>query len=146
MASELQTGKGILWGVGGADSNSVTIEGYASFILDGAKGAHKFKLSAIEDENEFDASLIATNASKELDLTWTPSGATRAAALATAVYLKPLTKITLSNFKIAEYNDDWIYIGDQSIDLSHAAAKISLKIRKYDDPDQNKALTTLVEG
>lgn len=148
MASELQTGKGILWGGGaGADGvNPVGITGFASFILDTGKGAHKFKLTAIEDENEFDASLIATNGMIELDLTWTPTGVTRAAAIATAVYLSPLAKVTLTNFKIAIFNGDWIYIGDQSIDISHQATKISIKIRHYMDAVQNAALTTLVQG
>lgn len=147
MPSELQTGKGILWGIGGADGvNPVGITGFASFILDTGKAVHNWKLTAIEDENEFDATLVATNAHKELDLTWTAAGANRAAAQATAVFLDPLSKVTLSNFKVADYNGDWIYVGGQSIDLSHTAGKISLKIRKYDDATQNAALTTLVVG
>lgn len=120
--------------------------GYATFILETAKGNHKFDLEAIKDENNFDKSLIATNAHVEIDITWTPSGATRAAAAATAVFLEPLAKVTLANFAVTAFNADWVYIGDQSIDLSHKQAKMSLKIRKYEDEDQNASLTTTVVG
>jgi hypothetical protein len=145
MASEVQNGKGILFGITNTGS-PITLTGYASFILDTAKGAHKFKLTAIEDENEFDAALIATNAHLELDITWTPSGATRTAAAATATFLDPLSKVTLSGFRVTDFNGDWVYVGDQSIDLSHAAAKMTLKVRKYADTTQNSSLTNTVTG
>jgi hypothetical protein len=42
--------------------------------------------------------------------------------------------VTLANFKIAVYNGDWVYVGDESIEVSNSGpAKMSLKIRKYDD-------------
>lgn len=145
MANEVQSGSGILFGISNTGS-PITMTGYATFILDTAKGTHKFKLDAIEDELGFDRALIATNSHKELDITWTPSGATRAAAATTAAFLDPLAKVTLANFKVDAYNGDWVYVGDQAIDLSHAAAKISLKVRKYDDADQNASLTTTVSG
>jgi len=145
MASEVQNGKGILFGITNSGS-AITMTGYATFILDTAKGNHKFKLTAIEDENEFDAALIATNSHLEIDITWTPSGATRAAAATTAVFLNPLAKVTLANFKVSAFNGDWVYVGDEAIDLSHGAAKMSLKIRKYDDSTQNTSLTTTVVG
>ena len=120
--------------------------GFATFILESGKAGHKFKLTAIEDELEFDAALIATNGHLEIDITFTPSAATRALAAGIAVILAPLAKVTLANFKVAAYNGDWIYVGDESIDLSHSVAKMSLKIRKYDDSTQNTALTTTVSG
>jgi hypothetical protein len=145
MPAELQTGKGLLYGITNSGA-IITMLGFATFILDAVKGAHKFKLEAIEDELNADVSLIATNPHVEIDVTWTPSGASRAAAAATAVFLTPLTKVTLANFKVAAFNGDWIYVGDESIDLSHAAGKLSLKLRKYDDPTQNASLTTTVNG
>ena len=120
--------------------------GYATFILETSKAQHKFKLEAIEDELGFDRSLIATNANVEVDITWTPSGASRAAAAATAAFLTPLSLVTLANFSAATFNGDWVYIGDSSIDLSHKQAKMQLKLRKYDDTDQNSSLTTTVSG
>src|SRR5438132_7046056 len=145
MPSETQTGSGILFGITN-NGSPITLEGYATFILDTAKASHKFKLDEIKDEIEFDRALVATNAHIETDITWTPSGATRAAAAATAVFLLPLSKVTLANFKAAAFNGDWVYVGDESIDLSHGMAKMSLKIRKYDDADQNTSLTTTVVG
>lgn len=145
MPAELQTGKGILFGITNSGA-AITMLGFATFILEAGKAAHKFKLDAIEDELAADAALIATNPHVELDLTWTASGATRAAAAATAVFLTPLSKVTLANFKVGAFNGDWIYVGDESIDLSHGAGKISLKVRKYDDPTQNASLVTTVSG
>lgn len=145
MPAEVQTGKATLFGITNSGT-AITILGFATFILDSSKAGHKFKLTAIEDENEADAALIATNPHLEKDITFTASGATRAAAAATAVFLAPLAKVTLANFKVAAFNGDWIYIGDESIDLSHNVAKIALKIRKYDDATQNTSLTTTVSG
>ena len=145
MPAEVQTGKGVLWGISNSGS-AITMLGFATFIADSVKGNHKFKLESIEDELGAEVSLIATNPHVEIDITWTASGATRAAAAATAVFLTPLAKVTLANFKVTAFNGDWIYIGDESIDLSHAAGKISLKLRKYDDAAQNTSLTTTVSG
>jgi len=143
MGEAVQTGTAIVTGI---DNNgtAITIEGYATFLLETAKANHKFELDAVKDENNFDASLIATNGHVEVDLTWTPSGASLAAAAATAVFLPPLSRVTLDNFKVDTFNADWIYIGDSSIDLSHKQGKMSLKIRKYDDDDQNTSLSTTV--
>ncbi len=143
--AEIQTGTGVLYGIQN-DGSPISIEGYATFILETAKGNHKFEMDAVKDENNFDRALIATNPHIELDISWTPSGATRAAAAATAVFLEPLAKVTLDNFKIAAFNGDFVYVGDASIDLSHKQGKMMLKVRKYDDADQNASLTTTVTG
>jgi len=145
MPNEVQTGTGILHGVAN-NGSAITMTGYATFILETSKAQHKFKIEAIEDELGFDRSLIATNANVEVDITWTPSGASRAAAAATAAFLTPLSLVTLANFSAATFNGDWVYIGDSSIDLSHKQAKMQLKLRKYDDTDQNSSLTTTVSG
>jgi hypothetical protein len=145
MATEVQKGTGILHGIGN-NGLPISISGFASFILDTAKAGHKFKVDEIQDENGFDKALIATNAHVELDITWTPSGANRAAAVTTAVFLSPLSKVTLGQFKVNAFNGDWIYMGDESIDLSHAAAKMSFKIRRYDDSAQNASLVETVTG
>ena len=120
--------------------------GYATFIFETTRAGHKFDLDAVKDHVHFDAALIAANAHIELDITWTPSGATRAAAAATAVFLSPLAKVTLANFKVTAFNGDWIYVGDEQLDLSQQVGKMSIKIRKYDDTAQNTSLTTTVSG
>lgn len=141
MPSEVQNGTAVIHGIKN-DGSSITITGYASFLLESGKAQHKFKLDNVEDEVGFDASLIATNGFVELDIMWTPSGASKAAALATAVFLEPLAMVTLDNFAVTTFNGDYVYIGDGSIDLSHKVAKLGLKLRKYDDEDQNASLTT----
>ena len=145
MPAEVQTGKAVLYGISN-DGTQISIPGFATFILDMVKGGHKFKLTAIEDENDADAALIATNAHLEIDITFTAAGATRAAAAATAVFLTPLSSLALNHFKVSAFNGTWIYVGDESIDLSHGVAKISLKVRKYDDSTQNTSLAATVSG
>ncbi len=141
---EVQVGKAVLYGITN-DGTAITISGFGGFILDTAKGQHKFKLDEIKDELEFDATLIASNPFLEIDLQFTPAGPTgtntRAGAAGVAVFLTPLAKVTLAHFKVGAFNGDWIYVGDESIDLSHGVAKLTLKIRKYDNTDQNTALT-----
>ena len=143
MASEVQNGLAYIHGIKN-DGNAITIEGYATFTLDSAKAGHKFKLESVEDENGFDAALVATNAHYEMDIQWMPSGASKSAALATAVFLAPLAKVTLAHFGVSSFNGDWIYVGDMSIDLSHKQAKMSIKLRRYADASQNTSLTTTV--
>lgn len=145
MAAEIQNGTAVLHGITN-DGTAITMLGFATFILDGAKGSHKFELDAIKDETKHDKCLIATNGHVELDITWTPSGATRAAAAAICVYLAALAKVTLTHFKVSAINGDYVYVGDETIDLSQSAAKMSLKIRKYDDSTQNASLVTTVSG
>jgi hypothetical protein len=143
MANQVQTGTAVLYGITN-NGTPISISGYATFLLETAKGNHKFELDAVKDETNFDASLIASNGHIEADITWTPSGASKAAAAATAVFLEPLAKVTLANFAVDALNGDWIYVGDQGIDLNHKQGKMTLKIRKYDDADQNASLTTAV--
>ncbi len=145
MPLEVQNGTAVAFGISNGGS-PITVTGYVSIILDMLKGSHKFKIDAVEDENGFDKALIATNAHIELDITFVPTGATRADASAGAVFLDPLSKITIANLKVDSLNGDYIYVGDESIDLSHKEAKMSLKVRKYDDATQNASLTTTVSG
>jgi hypothetical protein len=145
MALEIQNGKATLFGIKN-DGSPISISGYASFILQDGKLDHKFKLTAVEDENEADASLISTNEHMEATITWTPAGATRAAAVDTVVLPTPLQKITMSHFAVDLLNGDWIYVGDASVNLSHSTGKMSLKVRKYVDDAQNASLSTTVSG
>jgi hypothetical protein len=146
MAAEIQTGNGKLYGITNSGS-AFTMSGFATFVAKSKKLNHKFDLQADKDGNNADNTLIATNAMIEGTLEFEPSGATRAAAAAVAVFLAPLAKVTLANFALAALNGDWIYVGNQSIDLADgASAKISLPVRKYTDSTQNTSLTTTVTG
>jgi len=146
MAAEVINGKGVVHGITN-DGTAISMTGYATFILESVKGSHKWQLDEVKDEIKFDASLIGTNPYVETTIAWKPSGATRAAAATTAVFLAPLAKVTLAHLKVGAFNGDWVYVGDESIDLSNAAvAGMSIKIRKYDDATQNTSLTTIVNG
>lgn len=145
MATEVQNGTAVVFGITNSGT-PIAIEGFATFLLNNAKLSHKFDLEAVKDANNFDAALIATNGHRELAMTWAPSGASRAAAIATLAVLQPLAKVELSNFGFAAVNGKWIYVGDEEIDLSQKVAKFSLKLRQYDDTDQNNSLTTPVVG
>jgi hypothetical protein len=125
MALEIQVGKAVLWGIG---DGSASITGIGGFILQDGKIDHKFKMAAVEDEVDSDAALIATNEHVEATMTWTPL---KGDGTAPTILPTPLQKITTSNFVAADLNGDWYYVGDASINLSHAAAKMSLKLRRY---------------
>jgi hypothetical protein len=143
MATEVQNGDAVLFGMRN-DGTAITIEGYATFLLDGAKLTHKFETEFVKDELNFDAAAIATNAHKEIDLTFVPSGATRDAAETVAACPTPLVKVTLTHFALSDYNGDWMYLGDAAIDLGHGVGKMTLKLRQYDDDTQNASMTTTV--
>jgi hypothetical protein len=143
MPTEVQNGLCQIHGIRN-DGSAITIEGYASFLLDTAKATHKFKLTEGEDENGFDANLTATNPFVETEIAFRPAGADRDAAEAVGAFLEPLAKVAMAHFAIAELNGDWIYTGDGSIDLSHATGTMSLKVRKYKDAAQNASLVQTV--
>lgn len=146
MAAEVQTGTAKLFGITN-DGTAFTIGGFATFVAQSAKLDHKFDLQADKDTNNADVTLIGTNELVEGTLDFEPSGATRAAAAAVAAFLTPLAKVTLTHYKLAALNGDWIYTGNQSISLSfNASAKISLPVRRYVDAAQNTSLTTPVTG
>jgi hypothetical protein len=146
MALEQQNGLAVVHGIRN-NGSAITITGYAQFILDSVKANHKFKLATVEDEIGFDRSLIATNSMVELDMAFVPAGATRDAAEdSVSDFLNPLDIIETANFKLAFLNAKWIYVGDQAIDLSHKEAKVTLKVRKYQDADQQASLSTPVSG
>ena len=129
------------------DGTALNMTGYvATAIFDGVKAGHKFDMDSIKDELKFDASLIAFNPYLELTITWTPTAATRVLAAAAAVILAPLAKVTLTHFAVAAINGDYVYVGDEELNLSQGPAKMSIKIRKYDNATQNTALTTTVTG
>ena len=144
MAQEVQNGKCVLYGISNSGS-PITITGYASFILESAKVGRKYEMEVVKDENNFDTALIWTNGHDEVDVPFVVSGATRDAAAATAVFLPPGAKVTMDNFKASVCNGDWLCLGDQSLDLTQKGpAKMTLKLRRYVDTDQNTSLTTTV--
>ncbi len=147
MAAEIQTGTAVIYGVSNTGS-AITVTGYATFLWDTIRGTHQFKIEDLQDYQGADVTAIATNEHFEVDIDFKPSGATRAAAAAVAVFLTPLSKVTLANFKVSAFNGDHQYRGDTVIELSNVnPAKLSgMKLRRYADSTQNTALTTTVSG
>lgn len=145
MASEVQQGKAIIFGITN-NGTAITMTGVATFILDSVKGQHNFDVDEIRDENNFTASVIASEMHEEIDVQWTPSAATRALAAGTAAYPVALSKVTLANFAVDQFNGDYQYRPGASIDLGKKDAKMSIKLRKWQDSDQNASLTTTVSG
>ncbi len=146
MAAEVQTGTATVWGVAN-DGTAISLTGYATFLLEGADATHKFRLKEITDANDYDANLIATNQHVEMTLNFKPSGATRSAAAAVAVFIAALAAIVTSHFKIPVFNGTWVYVGDETISLkSNDSAAMKLPVRKYDDATQNASLTSTITG
>jgi hypothetical protein len=144
MPQEVINGTAILHGIRN-DGSDIDID-YLGFI-ESSKIQHLFDREEIKDEQGFDASIIASNERYECDITLTPKGATRAAVEAATISLEPLDSITFSNFAVDLFNGGWIYIGDQSIELSKGKeGKVTLKFRKYVDETQNTSLNTTVSG
>ena len=141
MANEIQKGTAKLFGITN-DGTAFTIDAFATFVPQNADLNHNFRLTEEQDGSDYDVTLIATNGHVKGTLTIEPSGATRAAAAAVAVFLSPLATVVLAHFKLAALNGSWIYEGNQRISLGfNQSAKIELPIRKYDDSTQNTALT-----
>lgn len=142
MAAEIQVGTAVVSGITN-NGSAITITGFATFIFDKAKAQHHFDLRDTKDAVGFDVNLAALNEYIEVDLDFEPSGATRAAAAAVAVFPAPLAAITLANFKISLFNAVWVYVGGAALDLDKVAnaEMTGLKIRKYADATQNTSLT-----
>lgn len=152
MADEVQTGKatihgirssGTALGISGSDS---ILAGYATFIWDTLKAGHKWDTEFIKDEKNFDAAAVATNAHIELDVMFTPAGTSRSDVATKAAFVLPNAKVTLSGFESSDFNGDYLLLSDHALDLSQKQAKMSLKLRKYDDDAQNASMTTTVSG
>lgn len=144
---EVQTGQATTYGITN-DGTAITISGYVSFIFDSAKLAHMFDIDDIKNEIKFDAAAIAANEHFDLDIAFTPTGASRTAAAQQCVFPSPLAKVTFSHFKVGFFNGDYQYRGGTAIDLSGGQpAKIAgMKCRRYADAGQNTSLTITVSG
>ncbi len=144
--AEIQKGVAKLFGITN-DGTAYTIDAFATFVMESAGLTHNFDLLDDKDATNFDVTAIATNANVRAELTLQPSGATRAAAAAVAVFLTPLASVVTTHFKLAALNGTWQYIGGQQIQLNfNASAKITLPVRKYSDTAQNTSMTTTVSG
>lgn len=145
--SDIQTGAGVVQGVAN-DGTAISITGYATFLLKKTDLEHRFDLTEIKDAGGEDATLLAKNEHQEIEIDFVLSGATRAAAAATGVFITPLTKVTLAHFKISAFNGDYTYVGGAKINLADVeqGRLTGLRLRKYADSTRNTSLTTTVSG
>lgn len=150
MPTEILTGKAVLNGIQGTGgTGTITIAGFATFVLQALSPTQNFTVDALQDERGADVSLKATNPYKEIDLDFTPIGADRAAVAAVMnATLTPLMSVLISACRVTDCNGTWIYIGGgQKVQQAGQNAKITgLKLRKYDDLTQNASLATVVSG
>jgi hypothetical protein len=144
---EIQTGTAKLMGITNSGT-AIAISCFATFVAQAIDLADNTRIKEEQDETDFDVTLIATNQNIEGRLTIEPSGASRSAAAAVAVFLAPLSSVQLSNFKLAALNSNyWIYMGKQRIMLNNKdSAKIELPVRLYANSAQAAALSTTVVG
>ena len=145
--ADTQVGTGVIQGITN-DGSTMTITGFATFLMQDMEAEEQFDLSTGKDAGGFDANLSAVNERIEQTIDFIIAGPTRAAAAATAVFIAPLAKITIAHHKIAAFNGDWIYMGGQKISVNNVnQGRINgLKIRRYTDATQNTSLTTTVSG
>ena len=142
MGIEIQNGRAVAFAMRN-NGSPIQITGYTLPVLDTSKIAYKNTMDELKDETGFDLNLVWTNGFSECDFAFCPTGTTINNANADVVFLTPGAKVTVSNFAAgSEINGDWINLGDQTIDFSLKAVKMTLKLRKYKDPTQNALLTT----
>ncbi len=102
--AEIQKGVAKLFGITN-DGTAYTIDAFATFVMESAGLTHNFDLLDDKDATNFDVTAIATNANVRAELTLQPSGATRAAAAAVAVFLTPLASVVTTHFKLAALSE-----------------------------------------
>ena len=145
MADSVQVGKGVVFGIASATGRTIAITGVIG-LLDSVKVARKGKIETLEDADSNTAAKIGSDSHLEGDFVWQAAADSRENARAGAALLPLLAKVTITDFALDYINGDWLYEADEAIDLTHKTAKLQFKLRKWDDPDQNTALTTIIEG
>lgn len=140
-------GKATIFGADGP-----TLTGYVA-IFEGQKFSQKSTIVETKDETGNDCQLAASNEHMEFDVEFKPSGASIAAAKASAVFVAPLAKVTISGITIGPqtvqggvdrgYNGDWINMAECSLSTkNNDNATMTMRLRKYVNVAQNTSLTT----
>lgn len=115
-ATEVQQGIAKIYGMDGA---LVAVGGAsASGTMESGDIENSFDIEEIKGQNGEVETLISSNQSYSLTLTFAPNGtataSTRAKAIAEAAKFiagAPISKVTTSAFSIAAYNGDWNMMG-----------------------------------
>lgn len=157
MPTEILTGQAVLHGIQN-DGTAISIDGYATFILNKLSNKHEFELKKVQDATGFTCAAVAIDESVVVTCDITLSGATKTAAAATGVYPAPLAAITLSHVKLQGtfgstgntsvkiFDGEYCYEGGATIDLNNTdfAKLTGLTLRKYANDTQNTSMTTAV--
>jgi hypothetical protein len=154
MPQEIQNGLAVVFGIK-PNGDKIAISGYAGVILEDVKITHKNETDTIRDENNATTTKIYTDGHKEVDINFVPSAAdaegSKDSAYDSAIFIPPGAKVLLTGFKVnpgpgeTNWNEDpWVREGDQTLTLSHKEAKLTLKVRQYDDRAQNDMMCNTV--
>ena len=132
------------------------IDAYANVTLESVRADHAWDEEVIKDFAGFDESWIARNAHIMIACTIKLTGAGKAAAITNGAFLLPNALVTLSGFDCPWLNitgvagiftGGWQYYKGGSIDLRNdRVGGLDLPLRKYADPTQNTASTTLASA
>lgn len=115
MATEIQTGKAKIYGLGAAD----VVLGAATVVeqtMTGADLSFDAAISEIQNQNGDTETLISSNPTLTLTINFMPTAATRALAITEAekyTALSHLAKVTTSDFDVDMFNGKWNLMGLQ---------------------------------
>lgn len=142
MAQETQRGTAIIHGIDNSGS-AITISGYATFLGPlSANVTQNFDEKIHSNGIGAHSAWVTQNEHNIVRIRFKPSGATRAAASAVAVFVGPLATVTLANFKVSVFNGAYQNLSGATIDLKNEdAGELELNLRKYTDATQNTAAT-----
>jgi hypothetical protein len=140
--------------VGEASFNSTAgaVSAYAGIAIQSVKGDHAWDDEVIKDFGGFDYSWLARNTHITITIAAKLTAASKALAIANAVFLLPFTSVTLSGFDApwlnvtgvaGLYTGSWQYYKGGTIDMTNdKVGGIDLPLKKYSDPTQNTLATT----
>lgn len=135
--SEVITGVGKIWGLDQDSANPMTVTsltGAATITLDSADGSDDFELAELKDQVGDVETLIASNRTRPVNLSFAPNGATRAAAKTSLANCLPgpLTKATIAQASVPFFNGDYNYIGGWAVKVTRDGIVIvTMRIKAY---------------
>jgi len=140
--AEVQVGAvAYLYGITNSGSN-IAITGLATFELDSDDVSFTWSEKENKDATGNVRNLTQTNFKYERNITFTPSGATRAAAAAIADAAVALQNLVVTNYKVATFNGTYRIKPGTKINLKmDDNASVSIACEKYSNSTQNTDLT-----
>ena len=134
--SEVQQGVAKIFAMDTSTASAATmvvLTGAASVTLESGDFEQQFDTEEIKGQNGEVETLIASNQSYTCTISFSPNGATRAAAITSCANSQPapITKVVLSYFSVAAYNGNWNSMG-YSIKVSRdGIVTMSIKLKAF---------------